>query len=145
MESADHFGQVFTDFQKSDLARWGLTFSVTELVLVNKSLFLSNWALFLWTDLTLAIVEDNIKMNSVNHFGYVFRIFRKSDRDRWGLTFLITELCCGHDFVTFGPIGLNFFMGRLHFSHSWGSNKKWTWRTILDKFLPISEKVTALD
>ena len=45
-------------------------------------------------------------------------------------------------FVRSGSI----FVGKLHLSHIWGySKKKWGKRAILDTFLPIFKKVSALD
>ena len=107
---ANHFGHVFTDFQKSIRARWGLTFSNIELCfgqqIVNFGLI---WFIFLWASSIWARVGDKIKkLGGASHFGHVFTDFQKIIRARWGLTFSKTEPCFGHQIVNFCPIWLIF-------------------------------------
>ena len=145
--TANHFGQVFTDFQKSIRARWGLTFSITELCFGHQIVnFSPKMAHFLWACSTWAIVGAKTKKSgTANHFGQVFTNFQKSIRARWGLTFSITELCFGHQIVNFSPKWL-IFCGHAPLEPYLGlKQKNLAQRTILDKFLPISKKVSALD
>ena len=75
----------------------------------------------------------------MNNFGQVFTYFPKSIR-----TFSITEHCCCHQIVNCCTIVLIFGGYALLQPYLAMNKKKWTKRTILDKFLPISQKVAEL-
>ena len=83
-------------------------------------------------------------MDWTNHFGQVSTYFQKSIRARWGLTFLITEHCFGHEIVIFSPILLIFGGYAPNQPQLVIKLKIPTDRTTLDKFLPISKKVSEL-
>ena len=116
-----------------------------NIVLVTKSSILVQLCSFLVCRLQFSHNWDwNKKIDWAHHFGQVFNYFQKSIRARWGLTFLITEHCFGHEIFNFRPIML-VFGGYAPLSPQFVIKLKIrTDRTNFDKFLPISKKVSEL-
>ena len=77
LDTANHFGHVFTNFQKSIRAWWGLTFSITEFCFGDHFINFNPIGLIFVRKLHLRHSWGQKKIGSAIHFGQVFTNFQK--------------------------------------------------------------------
>ena len=136
LDSANHFGQVFTYIQKNIRARWGLTFSITEHCFDTKSSTLVQLGSFLVGSLHFSHNWGwNKKLDWANHFGQIFTYFQKKLSELFRSTNIVLDTKSSILVQLF-----SFLVGSLHFSHIWVWNKKLDWANHFGQVITYFQK-----